>query len=121
MSFLVPLTLFGWIPFVLFLFVLFPPRMAVISSFLLAWLFLPMAGYGVPGLPDYTKMSATVIGVLMGAALFDTERLLSFRPRWVDIPMAIFCFCPIFSSTLNGLGVYDGLAEIVRQMILWGL
>jgi hypothetical protein len=121
MSFLVPITLFGWIPFVLFLFVVLPPRRAVIMAFLLAWLFLPMAGYGVPGLPDYTKMSATVLGVLMGAALFDADRLLSFRPRLVDIPLAVYCLSPAVSSYLNGLGLYDGCSEIVRQFVTWGL
>lgn len=121
MGFLVPLTLFGWIPFVLFLFAVLPPRRAVIWAFMLAWLFLPMAGYKIPSLPDYTKMSATVFGVLMGAALFDTDRLLSFRPRWVDIPVFIYCLSPAVSSYLNNLGLYDGASEIVRQFIIWGL
>ena len=121
MGFLVPFTLFGWIPFVILLFVLLPPRRAVIAAFLLAWLFLPMAGYGVPGLPDYTKMSATTAGVLLGAALFDPDRLLSFRPRWVDIPMFVFCTSPFITSYLNGLGIYDGCSEIVRQFVTWGL
>src|SRR4051812_9792606 len=102
MGFLVPLTLFGWIPFVLFLFLVLPPRTAIITSFLLAWLFLPMAGYKLSGLPDYTKMSATVMGVLMGAALFDTARLLSFRPRWIDIPMFVFITSPCLTSYLTG-------------------
>src|SRR5437667_8996174 len=91
MGFLVPLTLFGWIPFVLTLFALFPPRRAQIMAFLAAWLFLPMAGYKVPGLPDYTKMSATALGVLMGAAIFDTDRLLGFRLKWIDLPMILWC------------------------------
>src|SRR5439155_4731685 len=121
MGFLVPLTLFGWIPFVLALFALYPPRRAVIMAFLAAWLFLPMAGYKVPGLPDYTKMSATALGVLMGAAIFDTDRLLAFRPRWIDIPMILWCVSPFISSYLNQLGIYDGCAEIAKQLIIWGL
>ena len=121
MGFLVPLTLFGWIPFVLALFAFFPPRRAVIVAFLAAWLFLPMAGYKVPGLPDYTKMSATALGVLMGAAIFDTDRLLAFRPRWVDLPMFIWCTSPFVTSYITGLGLYDGCSEIVRQFITWGL
>src|SRR4051794_33743404 len=121
MGFLVPLTLFSWIPFVLFLFLILPPRRAVIWAFLLAWLFLPMAGYSVPGLPDYTKMSATTLGVLIGAALFDSDRLLSFRPKWVDIPILLYCGSPFVTSYLCGLGMYDGCSEIVRAFIIWGL
>src|SRR5438067_1065195 len=121
MGFLVPVTLFGWIPFVLFLFMILPPRRAVITAFLAAWLFLPMAGYSIHGLPDYTKMSATAMGVVMAAAIFDADRLLSFRPRWVDIPMFTFILSPAVSSYLNGLGLYDGCSEIVRGFVTWGL
>lgn len=121
MGFLVPFTLFGWIPFVILLFAFLPPRRAVVTAFLLAWLFLPMAGYEVPGLPDYTKMSATTAGVLLGAAIFDADRLLGFRPRWIDIPMFAFCVSPFMSSYLNGLGMYDGVSEIVDQLVVWGL
>src|SRR5689334_9280513 len=120
-NFLVRLTLFGWIPFVLFLFTIYSPRRAVIWAFLLAWLFLPMAGFSVPGLPDYTKMSATTAGVLIGALLFDTDRILGFRPRWIDIPMAVWCLSPFVSSYLNDLGAYDGVAEVVHGTIIWGL
>jgi hypothetical protein len=121
MGFLVPLTLFGWIPFVLFLFLILPPRRAVIASFLIAWLFLPMAGYKVGGMPDYTKMSATVLGVLMSAAIFDTDRLLSFRLKWIDLPMVLWCTSVMASSYANGLGIYDGCSEIFRQVVTWGL
>src|SRR4051794_28700009 len=121
MGFLVPFTLFGWIPVCLFMFMLLPPRRAVIYAFLLAWLFLPIAGYGIHGLPDYTKMSATCAGVLLGALIFDSDRILGFRPKWIDIPMIVFCTSPMISSYLNGLGLYDGCAEIVRQIVTWGL
>ena len=42
MNLLVPVTLFGWIPVAIALFLLLPPRRAVIVAFLLAWLFLPL-------------------------------------------------------------------------------
>jgi hypothetical protein len=124
MTFLVPLTLFGWIPVVIYLFMVLPPRRAVIASFLIAWLFLPMAGYKVPGLPDYTKMSATVFGVVLAASIFDPDRLLRFRPRWVDIPAAIFCLSPFVTSVaneINGSGIYDGLSTSLTMIVTWGL
>jgi hypothetical protein len=120
-NFLVKITLFGWIPFVLALFTVLTPRRAVIWAFLLAWLFLPMAGFGVPGLPDYTKMSATTAGVLIGALIFDTDRILGFRLKWIDLPMVLWCTSPFVSSYLNDLGMYDGVAEVVHGTIIWGL
>jgi len=121
MTVLVPLTLFGWVPFVLLLFVLLPPRRAVIAAFLIAWLFLPDAGYRLPGLPDYTKMFATCVGVLLGAALFDMSRLTSFRPRWFDLPILVLCVTPFASSLSNDLGAYDGLTWVVAETVRWGL
>ncbi len=114
MTFLVPLTLYGWIPVVLILFMLMPPRRAVIAAFLVAWLFLPSGiEFKIKALPDYTKMSATVVGVILAASIFDPDRLLKFRPRWVDIPAAVFCLSHFITSILNqidGSGFYDGMS-----------
>lgn len=121
MTFAVPLTLFGWVPFVLLLFLLLPARRAVLVAFLGAWLFLPDAGYQLPGLPDYTKMFATCVGVLLGTFFFDLPRLFSFRPRWYDLPMIVLCTSPFVSSVQNNLGIYDGITWVVEMTITWGL
>jgi hypothetical protein len=121
MSILVPIALFGWMPVVLFIFAVLPPRRAVIVAFLLAWLFLPVAGYKTSGLPDYTKMSATCVGVLLATAVFDTGRFFSLRPRWVDLPMAIWCAVPVATSLSNELGLYDGFSNAFARVVAWGL
>ncbi len=121
MSVLVPIALFGWIPVVLLLFAALRPRRAVVTAFVAGWLFLPMAGYGVPGLPDYTKMTATCVGVLLGVAFFDASRLAAFRPKLVDLPMLVWCACPFFTSMVNGLGAYDGFSAVMYQTERWGL
>src|SRR6188768_1863790 len=113
MEFLTTFSLLAWIPCVVILFMTLPPRRAVVVAFLTAWLFLPMAGWKVPSLPDYTKMSATTVGVLIGAALFDAGRLLAFRPKWIDLPIILFCTSPAMSSHVNDLGMYDAASEVV--------
>jgi len=120
MSLLVPIVMFGWIPVVVGLFALMPARHAVLASFLIAWLFLPIVGYKIEGLPDYTKMSATCLGALLGAAIFDWSRLERFRPGWVDVPMLVWCLCPFASSLSNDLGAYDGLSGAFKQTTTWG-
>lgn len=121
MNLFVHVALLGWIPFVLALFLLLPPRRAVIAAFVGAWLFLPVAGYSLSGLPNYTKMSATCAGVLLAVALFDPDRLLAFRPRLIDLPMALWCLCPFASSLSNNLGAYDGFSAAFAQTVTWGL
>jgi hypothetical protein len=110
----------GWIPVVLFLFATLPTRRAVIVAFLTAWLFLPMAGYQVKGLPDYTKMSATCAGVLLATLIFDISRLRTFRPHWADLPMLVWCSVPFLSSLSNDLGPYDGFSATLERTVEWG-
>ena len=74
-----------------------------------------------PGLPDYTKRSATSLGVALGTVLFRFDWLSRLRPRWFDLPMAIWCLCPMASSIYNALGVYDGIAAAVDYTISYGL
>ena len=113
--------LFSWAPVVLCLFAVLRPRRAVIAAFLGAWLFLPVLGFPFQGIPDYTKMSATCLGVLLGLALFDFDRLASFRPRWLDVPMIVWCLCPFATSVSNGYGAYDGASGVLSHFITWGL
>src|SRR5262245_24353707 len=109
-----------WIPAVLLLFAVLPPRRAVIAAFVAGFLFLPMASYKLPMLPDYTKMSATCGAILVGALLFDSKRVLAFRPQLIDLPIAIFCISPLGSSLHNGLGVWDGVSSILTNTVAWG-
>lgn len=115
---LIPLAMFGLIPVVFYLFVRFPAQRAVIISFVAAWLFLPQASYPIPSLPPYTKISAACYGILLGTLIYDTARLTSFKPGWLDVPMVIYCLCPIVSQVSNG---GSPISPTVNQIVTWGL
>ncbi len=85
---------------------------------LLGTMFLPNAAYQVPILRVFDKGTATVLATFLGILLFDSGRLMRYRFHWVDIPMVVWCVCPLASSLSNGLGFYDGLAEIMSQLNL---
>ncbi|AFY77846.1 MAG: O-antigen ligase domain-containing protein [Hydrococcus sp. C42_A2020_068] len=111
-----------WLPIVLFFFVRFPPRTAIIVSFIGGLLFLPQkAGFKLPLIPDYQGALATCYAILLGIFLFDFGRLRAFKPAWVDLPMLLWCICPAFSSLLNGLGAYDAVNETLGRSAAWGL
>jgi len=112
---------FGWIPAVLLLFAVFPPRRAVIITIIVGWLFLPFDTYKIPLLPDYTKMSGISFGLLLAIVLFDFQRLVRFRFSWIDVPVALFCISPLPSSVANGLGVYNGVSGVIDYAVAWGL
>ncbi len=111
-----------WLPAALLLFRFFSSRKAVIICFLVAWLFLPQrAGYLLPGLPDYARISATCYSILLATFLFDSQRLKSFKFSWIDIPMLVWCVCSLITSISNGLGAYDGFSNVVSTTVKYGI
>lgn len=121
MNAIVNIVMIGWIPALILLFTLLPARRAVVTAAVAAWLFLPVASFPLPGLPDYTKTSATAVGLLLGAVLFDRARMSRLRLRWFDLPILSWCLVPFASSLTNGLGYYDGVSAVLRQTIDFGL
>jgi O-antigen ligase len=119
---MVRMILWAWLPFVLALFFYLPKRRAVIVAFLFAWMFLPVYGIPLNGLPDYTKMSATCFGAVLGMLAVDRSgALYKLRLHWVDLPVIFWCLSPLVSSITNSLGLYDGLSSSLNQTITWGL
>ena len=121
MTFLIPLTLFGWIPVVLFLYHHLPPQRALIISFITAFLFLPVYDYAIPGLPMYNKMSATCYATLVAVIFYDSDCFKAFRPSLVDIPMVLWCSAPFIASVTNGLGPYDGFRSASGNIAVWAV
>ena len=83
MTILVPIALFGWIPVVLMIFSLLPPRRAVIAAFISAWLFLPMAGYSDSGVPRLHEADGHQPGRPSGDGHFSQQLALRAPPSMV--------------------------------------
>ena len=120
MTILVPIVLFGWIPIVLLLFALMKPQRAFLTAYLGAWLFLPMARYPLWGLPDYDKVTASNFGVMLATLIFQPRLLAAFRFRWYDLPMIVWCLCPIGTGLSNNDSFYDTVSVIVFNTMLLG-
>jgi hypothetical protein len=122
MSIQAQFVIIAWIPVVFFLFKRFDPPKAVVISFIVAWLFLPEGvEFTLPLIPNYDKLSATCYSVLLATFFYDSRRFRSFKFGWLDIPMTIWCVCPMASSLSNGLGVYDGCAASLTAIITYGV
>ncbi|WP_165223203.1 tetratricopeptide repeat protein [Aquisphaera insulae] len=119
MFILIYIALLGWIPFCLLLFALVPARQAVVAATIGGWILLPPTGFSLPGIPDFTKLTATVFGILIGTLIFQPNRILAFRFRWFDLPTIAWWLCPSISSLVNGLGAYDALSSLFSNAIVW--
>jgi hypothetical protein len=121
MSIQAQLVLLAWLPLSLYFFSRFQPQTAIILSVIGGQLFLPeRAAFALPLIPDYDKITAISYSLLLGIAVFDSQRLKTFKPSWMDLPMSIWCICPIFSSVTNNLGIYDGINAALGQIATWG-
>jgi len=121
MTIFVPLMMFGWLPFTLALFAFMKPRQAAAIALIVGWLFLPNAQYSFPGIPDYSKIPAVCLPIILGTLFFDNRQLSKFHFGKLDIPILVLCICPLSTSLANGLGAYDGISGIIQQFFNWGL
>ena len=113
------IVLFAWMPIVLLLFAIVPPHRAVIVAYVVGWLYLPLVSFPLQGLPDFDKVMATNLGALFGALVFDTNRLLNYRPRWFDLPAASWILTPIVSALVNGVPLYEACSFSLKSTIFW--
>ena len=109
-----------WFPVVFFIFERFPIHKAIIVSFVSAWLFLPTTMIPMSGIPDWGKMSATVASVMACTCMKRFSTYLRIKPSWLDLPVAVFCFCPFVSAISANEGAYDGSSAVLDELFRWG-
>ncbi len=117
----VHLAMAGWYPLCFAAFLALPAPRAVASLLVTGFLLLPNVVYDLPGIPNYDKSLAIVLGIFVSAALVDLGRLAAFRPRWIDLPIAVLCAAPLVSSLVNGDGLYLGLSNAFNYLVRWAL
>ncbi len=128
------------------LFFVLPPRRAAMACLIGGWCLLPTAdivrpdfndpviaqadeftvatttGIGSALIGPYWITRSTVIGitVLLGMILADFKSLRRLKPKWFDIPMAIWCIAPLFSGLFNQLTLEQTLLNTSYHLIAWG-
>jgi hypothetical protein len=132
-----PYLTLAWILVVLCLFPVFKQHRAVLVAVLLGLLFLPEVGSqgggerGVAPLAlgplHFTKDLAVNYALLFAVLAYDWRRVASFRPRWIDVPLAVWCLCPLASALTNdpppdgSWAVRDGLSQSWQLTMTWGV
>jgi len=111
----------GWYPLCFLLFMLLPAPRAVAAGLVTGFLLLPNVIYDLPGMPNYDKGLAIVLGVGLAALLCDHRRVLAFRPRKVDLPLVFLCGAPFISAVVNGNGAYQGASNAFDFTVRWAV
>ncbi len=115
------LVMLGWFPLCFGLFLLTKPARAVAIGLVTGLLLLPNIQYQLPGIPDVDKTMAVGVGLMLAALVLDRRRVLSFRLRWIDLPVLVLCLTPMLSSLANDRGIWSGLSGIFALLMRWGL
>jgi hypothetical protein len=121
MSPTVPLALIGFALVALSAMAWRPAPRTVLALYIGGFLLLPVASFDLPAFSNFTKVSAIALSIAAGVVLFDSRRLARFTPRWIDLPIAVFCACPIATSLSNGLGLYNGCSSAMQETVTFGL
>jgi hypothetical protein len=121
MNFLMPIMMWGWIPFTIFLFLKYSPQKATLINVIGGVLFLPTTHYMIPMI-RYDKVTAIGLSLLCGLVFSGRIFALSFRPTKSDIPIIVWCtLSPFLSIMTNGLGAYNAIAAVVQTSLMWGV
>ena len=121
-TFMVHVAMLGWFPLCMAFFVALGAVRGAILGLIVGLFVLPNAAYDFQGLPPYDKMMAVCVGVAVAAMIFDSKRIFAFRPRWIDLPVAVFCSAPFVSAVANGeMGAWFGLSESFGIFVTWGV
>lgn len=121
MTLFVPIMLIGWIPLSVFFFSCLKAYQAALCCLIGGWLFLPVAGYDLPGLPDYSKSTAIAIGLWLGGLLSGRRWQAQFKWKRYDIPVVVFCLISFVSAHSNQLGAYDGVSKVLFNVFFLGI
>jgi len=117
MTFLVPLIFFGWIFLSIIFFLLLKPHKAVLITLIGGVLFLPQAQYAIEGFPNLSKTVIISISLIIGNFFVRKRKENKFKFSFYEIPLVIFCTWSFFTSISNNLGVYDGIAKFVSDIL----
>ncbi len=114
--------MFGWVFIMIGLFLRTTPQKAVAIGTIGGFLLLPFFAYDFPFIPAYDKATSIALGLILGGALSGQSRRNPLRMSSYDLPMFIWCFVsPITSSLSNGLGLYNGISDMVGKLLAWGV
>lgn len=114
------IAVYAWFALAPFLFAWQPARRAIIAGYVLAFLFLPIDVIDTPFV-DIDKYVAMSIGVLIGLVLLSKRHSIRQQVTVWDLPIVVWCLCPIATSLENELGLYDGLSAASQRILMWGV
>jgi hypothetical protein len=113
--------LVAYVPATAACFLVMGGRRGMLAALLGGWLLMPVFNSIGHAFPLFHEKAGYVPAVVLAMSLLlDGASWRGFRARLVDLPMAVWCLAPFFTSVELGLGAYDGAAGVFETFTAWG-
>ncbi len=110
-----------WVPAVVALFRALGPARASLVAILGGLLFLPRVQLPVGMLP-FDKRVATGLGLILGVLCLDIRSWTRARPRWLDLPMALYVAIPLAGLALGDrAATRDSVDSFAQRLLGWAV
>ncbi|QJW92703.1 O-antigen ligase domain-containing protein [Frigoriglobus tundricola] len=123
-----PILVVIWVVVMLGVFPSFTPHRGILFIVLGGTLFLPQLRAEIAlGPLHFNKFHAISYAALFSALMYDSERVLSWRPQWFDTAALIWCLCPLPSVMTNdpppdgSSSLRDAFAQTWGQIASYGI
>jgi hypothetical protein len=122
LTFLVPILMFGWPLVAVACFRKMKPDDACIIVLIGGFMFLPAYSFEFGGLPEFDKSTCIALSLLLGDFMSGKSHGRRRIPSRLDIAVvSAVAISPIITSLSNGLGLYDGVSNSLRLVLIWGV
>jgi hypothetical protein len=100
--------LFGWILVSILFFCHLKAHHAALFTVIGGWLLLPMTGYDLPGIPEYSKGTAIALGLILGSPFSVKRKAFLFNRTRYDLPKT--------AHKMPGISDYSKSTAVARSL-----
>jgi hypothetical protein len=122
LTFLVPILMFGWPLLAVACFRRMKPEDACIIVLIGGFILLPDYSFEFGGVPEFDKLACIALSLLLGDIMSGKSHVRpKIRSRLDIAVVSAVVISPIITSLSNGLGLYDGVSNSLRLVLIWGV
>lgn len=113
--------LWGWTPVAVALRAVLNARTGTVLVALLGWMFLPQAGFKIPGVPltATNKMGVMALSMLLAAAVYDQSKIARFRLSLIDLAALGWLVAPLVTGAMVGAAWEEAAGFVIQHATVW--
>ncbi|MBL8757024.1 MAG: hypothetical protein JNK35_01185 [Phycisphaerae bacterium] len=113
--------LWGWTPVAVALRAVLSARTGTVVIGMLGWMFLPQAGFKIPGVPltATNKMGVMALSMLLAAAVYDQAKFARLRFSLIDLVAVGWLVAPLVTGAMVGAAWEEAVGFTLQHATVW--